>query len=342
MKGIIEFNQQKNKHELKAGTKVIARSRKVEHLQYLVKSQKHPLVKKFRITEVEVLKVNGPTALDPAGTQVDPKKPDFTINERFDFLEQLIGMVVNKTAKSVVISGYGGIGKTYTVLQCLKKAGKVDYQSTVPSIEDLRPNMIEPGDEEDEIEEKVIAQMSRSHGDYVVVKGYSSAAALYRILFEHQDRTIVFDDCDSVLKNEASLQLLKGALDSYEERWISWRVERSVGETDLPTCFKFKGSIIFVSNMPLERIDEAVRTRTFKIDLTMTVDQRLERMRGVLADVLPDVDLALKTEVLDFIAEHKEYTSDVNFRTLMNLIMIRTDQSVKDWKKLALFALTEQ
>lgn len=340
MKGQIVWDDSKKKYHLVANGKKLVSSKKAGYLTYLVAQQKHSAILKSKVTEVEVVTTEpngGIQITDTTGTAIASIAPAFNINERFDFMEQLVKMVMNGKAKSLVVSGEGGVGKTYTVMDTFRKAGKVDFNTVMPTIEDLN---VTPDDEESEIEEKVYAQINQSKGDYIVVKGHASAASLYRLLYEHRNRTIIFDDCDSVLKDGSALNLLKAALDSYEDRWVNWRTERA-GVSDLPTCFKFNGMIIFISNMPLHKIDEAVRTRCFKVDLSMTKPQRIERMRSVLDFVMPDIEMDSKVEALDLLEANMNVTNDVNFRSLMNLITIR-NSGVADWKKLAVYSLTEQ
>lgn len=336
-KAKITWNEQKNKFQLVYRNKVLVSSKKSETLVHYVAKQVHPKIVKAKITEVEV---HGPkdkiTISDKDGNLV--VNNEFNIEERFGFLEELIKMVIDGDAKSLVISGEGGVGKTFTVLDTLKKAGKVNCNTIFPNIEDLN---IVVEDEEDEIKGKVYAQINQPKGDYIVVKGHASPKALYRLLYENRERTIVFDDCDKVLKDDTAISLLKSALDSYEDRWVSWFIEQAFGESDLPMQFKFKGRIIFISNMKLAKIDEAVKTRCFKVDLSMTKHQRIERMRNVLDNVMPHVELDVKQEALVLLEENMHLTDDINFRSLMNLITIRNSTS-KDWKKLGVYSLTEK
>ena len=92
--------------------------------------------------------------------------------------------------------------------------------------------------------------------------------------------TLVFDDCDSVLKDPVALNLLKSALDSFGKRYISWNAETR-GDDSLPTSFEFKGQIVFITNVSLDRLDQAVRSRSMCIDLTMSAADKLERMEAV-------------------------------------------------------------
>lgn len=345
MKGIIRFNSQKSKYELaNSKGKTFVTSKRLDYLQRLVAEQKHPGVKKHKVTEVDVVSTAPQIAItDQAGAVIVGNVSErFTIAERFEFTEELVTMVVERTAKAVLITGEGGVGKTHTVLEVLHKAGMVDVNSLRASIDDFKPIVVE--DEEDEMRDKIHMAINKPRGDYAVIKGHSSAKGLYRMLFEHRERTIVFDDCDAVLKDATAISLLKGALDTYEDRWISWNVDQSFGDGDIPTSFRFHGSVIFVSNMDPVKVDEAVRTRCFKVDVSMTKHQRIERMYAVLENLMPDEDLNDKLEALNLMERNLDdiNPNNINFRSLMHTISIRTTPTVKDWKKLALFALTEK
>ena len=337
-KAQISWNSSKNRYELIAKGKVLVASKKFGYLTYLVQGQKHSAIVKAGVTESEIIST-APTDLmvvvAPNNAPIDT--PAFTINERFDFTRQLAKMVIEKKARSLIVGGEGGIGKTFTIKEAFDQLGKVDVATLLPSIEDLNP--IEVDDTEPEIEGKVFAEMNAFKGDYVVIKGHASAKALYRILWENRNRTILFDDCDKVLQDQTAVGLLKPALDSYDDRWVSWRVEGFAKDSDLPSTFKFNGSIIFITNMAMAKIDEAVKTRCYKVDVSMTFPQRIERMEAVLADVMPDIDLDKKVDALNLIKENLHRVKDVNFRSLMNLITIR--ETVANWKPLATFALLE-
>lgn len=55
----------------------------------------------------------------------------FGINERFGFVEKLVNMVSSGVQPSAIITGQGGLGKTYTVMKTLQSAGIMDYNEVV-------------------------------------------------------------------------------------------------------------------------------------------------------------------------------------------------------------------
>jgi hypothetical protein len=171
-----------------------------------------------------------------------------------------------------------------------------------------------------------------------MVKGFSTAKGLYRTLFENNKSVIVFDDCDAVLKDPVALNLLKGALDSYGKRIISWNAD--MRDEDLPRSFNFEGRVIFISNMDQDRIDQAIRSRSMMIDLSMTLDQKIDRMEFIAKsdEFLPEYDAKVKQDALDLIREIKDECKEISLRTLISVTKVRA--SNKEWKDLATYMLT--
>ncbi len=251
-------------------------------------------------------KVTGKVVEGEAGdleTIVVEKNRVFEINKRFGFLQSLVKMTVSGSNLSLIITGDGGLGKTYTVMQQVEAAG------------------LEAGI------------------DYHSIKGYSTAKGLYNTLYEHQDKLIIFDDCDEVLLNDTARNILKGALDSYDERIVHW-VSQTKDES-VPTSFEFTGRIIFISNMKRTRIPQALISRSTCIDVSMTTEEKIQRMTKVLAHIGGhDVSMEIKQEALAVIEKWKDQTDDLNFRTLMKVINIRKDADyAEDWEEMAEYML---
>lgn len=241
----------------------------------------------------------------------------FDINKRFSFVEQLVKMVAANVQASAIITGQGGLGKTYTVQKTLESAGYLDLSNMA----DFQAGMV-----------------INKAKTYTMVKGYSTAKGLYRTLFELNNSVIVFDDCDDVLKDPTALNLLKGALDSNGRRIISWRAD--FRDDDLPRSFEFTGRIIFISNLNQSRVDQAIRSRSMMIDLTMTDDQKIDRMEYISksVDFMPDFELSSKEDALKLIRELKDSAKEISLRTLISVTKIRAAGD-DDWKGLAEYIL---
>ena len=345
MQAQIIYDASADKYRLTFNGKNVIHSRELGYLTDKITHQSDARVRDLGIKSYVV--IGGPVQRDmtvevPIADAGDASPiahlDQFTINERFEFMRDLAKMTIDKRARALIIGGSGGIGKTHTVLQAFNEMNKVNVDDLKPSVSDLE---VKVDDDEEEIYDKALAQIAdRQAGDYIIVKGHSTPKALYRTLWENRHRTIVFDDCDAVLRDATAVMLLKPALDSYEDRWISWNT-MAMFDDGLPQRFKFEGSMIFITNMPMDKIDEAVRTRCYKVDASMTFEQRLERMQAVLPDLMPDVPLELKQDSLDLLREVAGRCRDINFRSLMNVITIRTDPAVADWQRLARFTLLE-
>jgi hypothetical protein len=245
------------------------------------------------------------------------KQNRYDINTRFGFVEKLVNMVATGVQPSAVITGEGGLGKTYTVTKTLEANGYKD-------ISDLA--------------EFQVGSVINTRKCFTTVKGYSTAKGLYRTLFENNKSIIVFDDCDAVLKDPVALNLLKGALDSYGKRIISWNADMK--DEDLPRSFEFTGRVIFISNMDQDKIDQAIRSRSMMIDLSMSLDQKIDRMEFIAKsdEFLPEYDAKIKIDSLSLIREIKDDCKEISLRTLIAVCKIRA--SNKEYKDLATYMLT--
>lgn len=240
-------------------------------------------------------------------------KPEFSINQRFSFVESVVSLVAKGVQASAVITGEGGLGKTFTVLKTLVEEGLQDLNDT------------EIG--------------ANGNNCFIQIKGFSTAKNLYRTLYEFNDSVIVFDDVDSILKCPVSVNILKGALDSYDRRIITWGAE-SRGDDDLPKSFEFTGQIIFISNLPQSKIDQAIRSRSMLIDLSMTLSQKIERMETLIQqeDFMPDYSLEEKMDSLEFIDENKLLAREISLRSLITVCKLRAHGN-ENWKDLAKYVL---
>jgi hypothetical protein len=245
------------------------------------------------------------------------KQNRFDINTRFSFVEKLVNMVASGVQPSAVITGEGGLGKTYTVTKTLEANGYKD----ISDLADFQ-----------------VGSVINTRKCFTMVKGFSTAKGLYRTLFENNKSIVVFDDCDAVLKDPVALNLLKGALDSYGRRIISWNAD--MRDDDLPRSFEFTGRVIFISNMDQDRIDQAIRSRSMMIDLSMSLDQKIERMEYIAKsdEFLPEYDSKIKQDALDLIREIKTECKEISLRTLIAVCKVRA--SNKDYRDLATYMLT--
>jgi hypothetical protein len=208
-------------------------------------------------------------------------------------------MVIYDVTPSLIIVGEGGLGKTHSVAQAIDVTGLQGCE-------------------------------------YIFIKGYSTARGLYNTLYDNSDKLIIFDDCDSVLEDKVAVNILKSALDSYETRTISWMARMNKNDK-YPQQFDFNGRIIFISNKSKTSIDGAILSRSLTVDLTMTPDEKIERMTTILPNILPEYDDEVKAEALNFLNENKE-GSNINMRTLIMVIKM-ANSNPDTWKSMASYML---
>jgi hypothetical protein len=246
--------------------------------------------------------------VDNSEVKKEENEVKFSINERFSFIEKFVKLVARGVSNSLIVAGPGGLGKTHTVTDSLENMGKKEM-----GIGDL-------------------------DGDYVVIKGFSTAKALYRTLWENNGKIVIFDDCDSVMKDVIGANILKGALDSYDKRVISWGAEIR-GEDDLPQRFEFVGKVIFITNLSLDKIPQAIVSRSLKCDVTMTVEEKVERIEYVLRsdNFMTGINSDVKEDTIAFIKKYAHKFTDLNIRSSMTIVKIRNEFADEDWNQIALY-----
>jgi hypothetical protein len=204
----------------------------------------------------------------------------------FDNIENLTRMVAKGLQPSLMITGGPGLGKTHIVKSVLEDMGL------------------------------------RESYEFVHFKGRATAAGLFVTLYENSDRIIVLDDCDSVFRDDDAVNILKGALDSYDTRKISYITSKPLKDEfgePLPRHFEFTGRIIFISNISMENLDEAIRSRSFVADVDLTIDQLFQRMEQLIGKFETCIPMAAKTRALSIMKElHSEFEGvEINLRSFI-------------------------
>jgi hypothetical protein len=209
----------------------------------------------------------------------------------FANIERLTKMVGKGIQPSLVITGSAGTGKTHLVKSTLAGMG-------------LRESF-----------------------EFVHFKGRATAAGLFVTLYENCDKIIILDDCDSVFKDADAVNILKGALDSYDTRNISYITTKPLKDefgAHLPRTFEFTGKIIFISNIAQSSLDEAIRSRSFVADVDLTKKQMFARMDQLMDKMESGIPVAAKTQALDLMKElEAEFEGvDINLRSFIKAARI--------------------
>jgi hypothetical protein len=181
---------------------------------------------------------------------------------------------------------------------------------------------------------ELIAELGDRPAKYQVVKGAMSAIGLYCKLYNYADKdnVLVFDDCDSILQEDLSLNILKAALDSKKTRRIHWNTDSfKLRNEGVPDSFEFKGSAIFITNIKFDNVKskkmrdhlEAIESRCHYIDLTIDTErEKMLRIKQIVSDgMLKDYQFSEETteRVMDFVDINKKNLRELSLRTVLKI-----------------------
>ena len=247
------------------------------------------------------------------------------LRERFDILDDMTRAVKKGAVRAMIVSGAPGVGKSFGVEKVL---GKHDMFADVANDSKLKK--------------------------YEIVKGAMSAIGLYSKLYEFsaEKNILVFDDCDSVLLDDLSLNILKAALDTSKKRTIHWNTDsRLLRSEGVPNSFEFKGGAIFITNINFQNIKSkklqdhlmALESRCHYIDLTIhTEREKMLRIRQIVADGMLneyDFDEAAVAELIAFIDENKRRLRELSLRTVLKCADLMRSFPNDKWKRVAQISL---
>jgi len=243
------------------------------------------------------------------------------LRERFEILDDMTRAVKKGDVRAMIVTGPPGVGKSFGVEKVLSKH---DVFANVAQDEKLKK--------------------------YEVVKGAMSAIGLYSKLYQYSDKKniLVFDDCDSVLLDDLSLNILKAALDTSKKRTIHWNTDsRLLRSEGVPNSFEFKGGAIFITNIKFDHVKskklkdhlEALESRCHYLDLTIDTErEKLLRIQQVITEcgMLDDYELTDydKQDVVDFVKSNVHRLRELSLRTVLKIADLRVSMPDK-WRSVA-------
>ena len=290
------------------------------------------MTKGYRVLGLETKSTKGTTkSLETDTTALKAKEAELKgitdeeiierLRSRFEILEDMTRAVKKGDVRAMIVTGPPGVGKSFGVEKVLAKH---DVFATVAQNEKLKK--------------------------YEVVKGAMSAIGLYKKLYEFSDKKciLVFDDCDSVLLDDLSLNILKAALDSSKKRTIHWNTDsRLLRSEGVPNSFEFSGGAIFITNIKFEHVKskklkdhlEALESRCHYLDLTIDTErEKILRIKQVVSEcgMLDDYEFSdlEKAVLIDYIDDNKKKLRELSLRMVLKLADLKRSMPT-NWRAVA-------
>ena len=204
----------------------------------------------------------------------------------FEDIKTVTEFVAKGHAKSLIICGEGGTGKTYEVTSTLKRV------------------LGEPGDK------------------YTYHSGAKIAPrSFYATVFRERDVLQVWDEADDILSQADTIMMLKPALDTSGKPAMEYitgtypmngKSEAEIrdycaqcddadslvftqnvnkvkdGEMVVPSKFYFDGEMIFISNMRASQIEDAIKSRSIFIDVYLCARDMYNRTKSIMKAKYPN------------------------------------------------------
>jgi len=203
--------------------------------------------------------------------------------------------------------------------------------------------------------ESTLNAMGLYDGDgYFQISGNISSAVAYEALYNNRTGIVLFDDCNSVLDDEAGRAIIKTATDTKKVRKLSYLKRSSrffdptkenppedlIGIEKFPRSFNFEGRIIFISNLTIDDLDpdRSIRTRVLRIDISPTDSELIDFMESILDKIELNDGLTLshekRLECLSIVKNSKR-KDDLSIRKLVRTMNLAAS-GIPGWQQLAL------
>ena len=221
----------------------------------------------------------------------------------FDTAKHLLLLTLKGHSTATILTGEGGIGKTYLTVETVKQELKSD--------------------------------------EWEYRSGFTTPLAFYKFLYTHRNsKLLIIDDVEGLFDNPKSITILKGALwDTNGKRLVYYDTTSEKAE-DVPHVFELRSRLIILCNRIPNANDinvSALLSRAVAYELKFSHEQKQRIMRGIL-DARKGLSKRVKDTVVEIIeAETSVATRDFNIRTMERLIaFVRYSPE----KALALFRAT--
>lgn len=264
-------------------------------------------------------------------SQFKPALPVVDVRKRWKGYRLFLDMVAKGINKACIAYGTGGVGKTYNAQQVFDANGLEEFtEGHFPGSDNY---------------------------DYIKITGKVTPMKMYAMMYEHNGKILMFDDCDSVLQDETSVNILKGALDTSGDGTINYgsgkKVKGSDGE-EIPQRFAFNGQVVFISNLDTNDMPQPLISRSTTIDLSMTPSETMTMLKDIsphmkfrnAKGVALEVEEEHRNAAIEFMDKYKDRVDPdlLNTRTLQKVALTRKQVMATgtgdNWEDMALILIT--
>lgn len=293
--------------------------------------------------------------LDGPPTKEEIKDPETL----YGHLNQLVEFACKGTLRSLLIYGGPGTGKTHTIMQTIEKMGLrkgIDYaklsgrataQSLYETLYQFRDGGMVLFDDLDSMwKDKDATNYLKAALDTSKVREISSVSTRMMNVSKWNDarREEYNKMLDRALQNQGNPDVKKAAAAKAaaieaEENGEEPEAEAKLDKIVYPSTFNFTGRVVFISNLKKEEFDAAILSRSAKIDMSMTSEQILMRMKAILPHLGgSDVAIEMKQELLDHLV-HMHDNKEIDMLTMREfdkgLNIVRS--GAPNWKSLIVY-----
>jgi hypothetical protein len=234
-----------------------------------------------------------------------------SIRYRFGMLNRFAVAAAAGEVRCLMASGSPGIGKSYDLMQTL---------------DDIIP------------------------GDYEVIEGGDiTPVQLFMAGWRNRDagKVLVFDDSDGLFMKDECCNILKKLTDTTKNRRLTYMKTSPVLEAEgIPQEYEFEGSVIFLSNIDLEKMAAGTDKRAMHIQAflsrSLVLDLKIHSMRSKYVwvrqraqeAILPALKATAEesAKVLEFVDAHFQEFKSLSLRSVQYIVtMIRGNPL--EWEK---------
>lgn len=284
--------------------------KKKEPILYIKVTAQDPDTKKFisaadnKTAQALYQKIQGAIDVEPTTKQLRD------VDTLFGHLYQLSTFICQDKLRSLVVLGSAGSGKSFTIDQAIKDTGLIkgkDYvklsgKATAMEIYKTlfmyrNGGMILFDDLDTMWKDKEAANFLKAALDTSPIREITALSArnINVSKMSDEDKDILFAQIDKQIAGEDQDEPEE---DDEEE---GTKKKPKVGEKlRYPSMFEFTGRVIFISNLRKDELDPAILSRSAKIDMTLTAEEVLVRMRSILPTLGgTDVSIEIKSQLIE-------------------------------------------